>query len=136
MHGVYKVETIGDCYYACSGVMTRGPRETCNIIQMALDFQKHTSHLYSTANDRIMLRIGVHTGPVLAGVVGKKMPRYHLFGETVSLAEEMEQGGYPGKVVVSGATHKSLHQEKVQELFVFDELLPLVTNQVTHTRWV
>lgn len=134
-HTVYKVETIGDCYYACSGVITMSPTQTCSMVSMALDFQKCTSHLYSTTNERIMLRIGVHTGPVLAGVVGKKMPRYHLFGETVSLAEEMEQGGIPGAVVVSAKTHEAMQKEEPYDQFTFDPLENLIVLDQPHARF-
>lgn len=134
-HKVYKVETIGDCYYACSGVIYVNDQQTKNMVNMALDFQTHTCHLYSTQNDRIMLRIGVHTGSVLAGVVGKKMPRYHLFGETVSLAEEMEQGGIPGAVVVSEETYKSMHKEGTCEEYIFESLNPLVVLDTPHGRY-
>ncbi len=55
----------------------------------------------------IRLRIGTHAGFVIAGVVGRKMPRYHLFGETVTIAEEMEQRGVPGGVCISETTHNA-----------------------------
>ncbi len=58
----------------------------------------------------IELRIGVHTGEVYAGVVGRKMPRYHLFGETVTLAQKFESQGVPKEVVVSGVTAQELQK--------------------------
>ena len=54
------------------------------------------------------MRIGIHSGAVIAGVVGRKCARYHLFGETVTVAEEMEQHGLAGKVVMSEATRQSM----------------------------
>ena len=58
----------------------------------------------------LVVRIGIHSGSVIAGVVGRKCARYHLFGETVSVAEEMEQHGIAGKVVISEATRQSMLQ--------------------------
>lgn len=110
-HNVYKVETIGDCYFACTGVIYKGPLQTCNLINMALAFQVHVSYMESPNGDNIRLRIGIHTGPVLAGVTGKKMPRFHLFGETVTIAEEMEQNGIPEAVVISQSTKDALDKE-------------------------
>lgn len=51
-------------------------------------------------NSQIVIRVGIHNGFVIAGVVGRKMPRYHLFGETVSIAWELEEKGIPSCVVI------------------------------------
>ena len=121
-HKVYKVETIGDAYLACSGVVQPAPSSgtsahsaavtvpshTENLVKCALDFQSASQYFRTPNNSAISVRIGIHTGPVIAGVVGRKMPRYHLFGETVTLAEEMEHSGLAGSVIVSGETHRQV----------------------------
>lgn len=101
---VYKVETIGDAYLACAGVVTKPPQFTQKLVMCGLAFVEVTSYLHSPDNTPIEIRIGVHTGSVIAGVVGRKMPRYHLFGETVTKAEDMESGGKKGYVCVSHQT--------------------------------
>ena len=74
-----------------------------------------TSSIHHSQSERdsvkghpLVVRIGIHSGPVIAGVVGRKCARYHLFGETVTVAEEMEQHGLAGKVVISELTRQSM----------------------------
>ena len=92
LHSVYKVETIGDAYLACSGVVHSAaghpPSESSNhshvesLVLCALDFIAASQHCRTSDNRPLQLRIGIHTGTVVAGVIGRKMPRYHLFGES------------------------------------------------------
>ena len=205
-YAVYKVETIGDCWMGCCGVVSHEKNHSQNIVDFALAMQKstrgfrvqtgppdgakaatgvesarsvessdrkdaaprltvghrltrssislmmrtggvqvssHSRQVTSTADlarnapgsevssvldlartrtldsaasqatsaasgHPLVVRIGIHSGPVIAGVVGRKCARYHLFGETVTAAEEMEQHGLPGKVVISEATRQSM----------------------------
>jgi len=103
---VYKVETIGDAYLACAGVVFRQPSFTVDLVKCALHFQAASKLVRSPGNKGITIRVGIFTGPVLAGVIGRKMPRYHLFGETLSLAEAYESQGVPTKVVVCDTTRE------------------------------
>jgi class 3 adenylate cyclase len=102
-YNVYKTETIGDAYLACSGVVNQRPGNAILLVRCALAMQA-AARFFELPTATIELRIGIHTGPLMAGVVGSKMPRYHLFGETVTIAEEQEQAGIKGRVVISGAT--------------------------------
>ncbi|XP_002739215.1 guanylate cyclase 2G-like [Saccoglossus kowalevskii] len=110
-YDVYKVETIGDAYMVVSGVPLRnGKQHVGEIASLSLDLQYNISkleipHLPGTT---LKLRIGIHTGKVVAGIVGTKMPRYCLFGETVNIAERIENAGLPDRIHVSKHSHDLL----------------------------
>jgi len=103
-HEVYKVETVGDGYVACTGVVDRNPNHASQLVQFALDVIQLAAMLVTTQGVPLSLRIGINSGPLVAGVVGRKMPRYHLFGHTYSLAEAFESNGIGNKVCVSKHT--------------------------------
>lgn len=84
-YDVYKVETIGDAYMCCSGLPIRnGDLHAAEIASMSLHLLSAISKftIRHRPNDKLLLRIGIHTGAVCAGVVGLKMPRYCLFGDS------------------------------------------------------
>ena len=118
---VYKVATIGDAYMVTSGVPIRNgdrhAREICNLAVALLDGISDfpIPHL---PGEHLCMRIGVHSGPCVAAVVGTKMPRYLLFGETVDIAAKMESGGEPMRIHISETTQvlvTHLHNMQTKE---------------------
>uniref|UniRef100_A0A8C6SE05 Guanylate cyclase n=1 Tax=Neogobius melanostomus TaxID=47308 RepID=A0A8C6SE05_9GOBI len=110
---VYKVETIGDAYMVVSGLPVRnGKLHAREIASMSLALleQVKTFKIRHRPNDQLRLRIGIHTGPVCAGVVGLKMPRYCLFGDTVNTASRLESNGEALKIHMSSATKEVLDE--------------------------
>ncbi|XP_060792569.1 retinal guanylyl cyclase 2-like isoform X1 [Neoarius graeffei] len=110
-HDVYKVETIGDAYMVASGVpVPNGDRHAAEITNMALDILSAigTFKMRHMPDVPVRIRIGLHTGPCVAGVVGLTMPRYCLFGNTVNIASRMESTGMPYRIHVSHTTVKIL----------------------------
>ncbi|XP_048400881.2 retinal guanylyl cyclase 2-like isoform X3 [Stegostoma tigrinum] len=110
-HDVYKVETIGDAYMVVSGLPTRnGNRHAAEIANMSLDILSAvgTFKMRHMPDVPVRIRIGLHSGPSVAGVVGLTMPRYCLFGDTVTTASRMESTGQPYRIHVNHTTVKIL----------------------------
>ncbi|EAT43201.1 AAEL005330-PA, partial [Aedes aegypti] len=110
-YDVYKVETIGDAYMVVSGLPIRnGDRHAGEIASLALHLLNSLSNLEirHRPGEFIQIRIGIHSGQCVAGVVGLKMPRYCLFGDTVNTASRMESTGDAMKIHISSVTYNLL----------------------------
>ncbi|OMJ80922.1 hypothetical protein SteCoe_18733 [Stentor coeruleus] len=106
-HNVYKVHTIGDCYTILS--FTDGDKrdiatECGNVVEIALDMIKMIMKVSKRQKINLNMRIGMHTGEVIAGITGTNIVRYDIYGPDVEIANKMESGGEPGRINVSEIT--------------------------------
>ena len=114
-YGLEKIKTIGDAYVAAGGLPEKNSATAQNVVEAAITMQQVVEKLKQeriTSNKPYFeLRIGVHTGPVVAGVVGIKKFQYDIWGDTVNLAARMEQSGVPGKINISEQTYELIKEQ-------------------------
>lgn len=107
-HGLEKIKTIGDSYMAVGGLPTPRPDHAQAVAEMALDMQSALAGKIRSTGSLVTVRIGIHTGPVVAGVIGQKKFIYDLWGDTVNIASRMESLCVNGRIQISAETHKHL----------------------------
>ncbi|MEG5057942.1 adenylate/guanylate cyclase domain-containing protein [Microcoleus sp. A2-C5] len=114
-HGLEKIKTIGDAYMVVGGLPIPRPDHAEAIAEMAIDMQEAIIDFSKTQNQHLSIRIGINTGPVVAGVIGIKKFIYDLWGDTVNTASRMESHGLPGSIHVTATTYQQLQDKYVFE---------------------
>jgi len=115
-HGLEKIKTIGDAYMVVGGLPTAREDHAQAIALLALEMQSALTQFNLKIGESFQLRIGMHSGSVVAGIIGISKFSYDLWGDTVNVASRMESNGMPGKIQVTGATY-----ERLKEQFIFEE---------------
>ena len=108
---VEKIKTIGDSYMAAAGVPTPRPDHARVMALMAIDMREAMRSQDAVGHLGLELRIGINSGPVVAGVIGRKRFLYDLWGDAVNMASRMESHGTPGQIQVTRATYELLKDE-------------------------
>jgi len=112
-YNLEKIKTIGDCYMVAAGIPRARPDHAHAIACMALEMRSYVS---SSGGQSLNFRIGVNSGPVVAGVIGRKKFIYDLWGDAVNTASRMESHGTPGKIQITESTY-----ELIKDQFICEE---------------
>lgn len=109
--GVEKIKTIGDAYMVVGGLPQVRTDHATAIATLALEMQRSLQHFRSPLGAPLQMRIGIHSGPVVAGVIGTRKFSYDLWGDTVNLASRMESQGEPGRIQITETTYHLIQHQ-------------------------
>ena len=142
-YGLEKIKTIGDAYMCAGGIPVPDKDHVYKMVKASLEMQDYIINMnrrrQAEGKEVWDLRVGIHVGPIVAGVVGKKKYAYDIWGSTVNIASRMESNGAPGKVNISAATYElikdrfrcsyrgKVHAKNIGEIdmyFIDEEVLP------------
>jgi class 3 adenylate cyclase len=110
-HGVEKIKTIGDCYMLVGGLPNPRDDHAHAVADTALEMVQALERINKNRDIDLAMRIGIHSGPVVAGVIGKIKFTYDIWGDTVNVASRMESSGLPGKIHISEQTMAGLNSQ-------------------------
>lgn len=114
-YGLEKIKTIGDAYMCAGGLPTPNTTHPLDTVRAALEMQRSLHNMMEEKKREgkpvFEMRIGIHTGPVVAGVVGSHKFAYDIWGDTVNTAARMEQGGEPGRINISETTYELVKEQ-------------------------
>jgi len=103
-YGLEKIKTIGDAFMVAGGMPNPQTNHATRVAYMALDMMNETHKYAMETGEVVELRIGLHTGPAVAGVIGTRKPLYDVWGDTVNTASRLESSGTNGKIQVTDST--------------------------------
>jgi adenylate cyclase len=110
-YGVEKIRTIGDNYMVAAGVPRPQPDHAQRLAQMGLDMQAYIQSRWANGRLPIDFRIGINSGPVIGGVIGRKKFVYDIWGDAVNVASRMESQGVPGQIQITHTTYELIRNE-------------------------
>jgi adenylate cyclase len=110
-HGLEKIKTIGDAYMAVAGLPVPRADHAEKTAELALDMRTELEQFNRIHGTSLRMRIGINTGPAIAGIIGKHKFIYDLWGDTVNTASRMESHGVPGCIQVTAVTHELLREK-------------------------
>ena len=116
-HSIEKIKTIGDAYMAAGGLRSSTTQYVDAMADMALQMQAFVARYTAPNGERMSLRVGLATGAVVAGVIGRRKFSYDLWGDTVNVAARMSSEAHPGLIQVDAVTYRRLHNR-----YAFDEM--------------
>jgi guanylate cyclase len=117
-HGVEKIKTIGDAYMAVAGAPERAADHALRAARLAIAMRAYVQKLAAERDIELSMRIGLHTGEVVAGVIGIQRFAYDLWGDTVNTASRMESHGQPDQIQITAATREAILATKSGDLSI------------------